>query len=201
MAIVFAFPKTHAWLTSAWSNGALLAILAGLVVTTGAALLNKRWLSALFHCGAAFIIVGGGLTAGYTKEGQVTLTDYTYAPFEYRQFLLEGERIALHSFEVPTYPNGMPRQYISHLVFPEGTKTVSVNHPLKRNGWTFYQMSYQKDPGYYGEPVFSTILTLRKDPGYPYTFCGYGLIIVAAFAFALRETCKRSKAQHQEGLA
>ena len=198
MAIVFAFPQTHRWLQSTWTNTILLALLAGLVITTLAAGLRKQWISALFHCGAALVIVGGGVTAGYTKEGQVTLTDYAYAPFEYRQFLLEGERISLHSFEVPTYDNGMPRQYISRLLFPEGVKTLSVNAPLRRNGWTFYQMSYQQDPGYYGEPVFSTILTLRKDPGWPYTVCGYGILILAAFAQAIRVTYQRTRAQRLE---
>ena len=190
LAILFAFPGTHTFLKTPLTNGILLLLLGVLLFTTGRALINRRWLSALFHCGAGLVIIGGGITAGYAQDGQVLLTDSTYAPPEYRQFLLEGERIALHSFDILTYDNGMPKQYVSRLVFPDGVHEISVNAPLRRKGWTFYQMSYQTQEGPYGEPIFSTVLTLRKDPGVGFTFCGYGTLVLAAILLAIRETCR-----------
>lgn len=201
VAIVLAFPSKRPLLQSPWTNGILLAFLVCLGGVTLRALWRKRWVSALFHLGTMLIVIGGGLTAGYAKEGQLIFTDASYAPLEYRQCLIDGDRVALHSFEVPTYPDGMPKQYITHLVFPEGTRTVSVNAPLRRKGWTYYQMSYQQVEGYYGEPVYNTILTVRKDPGATVTFCGYGTVILAAFLLALRETARRNQLRRQEVVA
>lgn len=198
MAIVLAFPSARSLLHSQWVNGILLALLVCLGYITLRALFRKRWLSALFHLGTMAIIIGGGITAGYTKEGQIIFTDAPYAPPEYRQCIIDGDRVALQSFEMPTYPDGMPKQYITHLIFPEGIQTVSVNAPLRRKGWTYYQMSYQQVEGYYGEPVFNTILTVRKDPGATLTFCGYALIILAAFAQAIHTTMRHKVLRTQE---
>lgn len=198
MAIVLAFPATRSILTSSWTNGVMLCtfVVVGELVLD--ALWRKRWISALIHLGVALIIMGAGITAGQTKEGQIVFTDADYAPAEYRQCIVGGERVALHSFEMPTYPDGMPQQYITHLIFPEGTKTVSVNAPLRRKGYTYYQMSYQQVEGYYGEPIYNTILTVRKDPGAKFTFWGYGCVIVAAFALAIRESLLQNKARKLE---
>ena len=200
-AIVFAFPGTRPYLVGAWTNAILLVFLLVLTATGIQALFKKRWLSTFFHLGAALILIGGGLTASHAKEGHIVFTDALYAPIEYRQCLIDGDRVALHSFEIPTYPNGMPRQYITRLAFPEGLRTVKVNAPLRRKGWTYYQMSYQQVVGDYGEPLLNTILTVRKDPGATITFCGYATLILAAFAMAIRETFRRHRAQQQECMA
>jgi hypothetical protein len=198
MAIILAFPATRGMLTSSWTNGIMLCTMIILGELVLDALLRKRWISALIHLGATLIIIGGGITASKAKDGQIVFTDADYAPPEYRQCIVGGDRVALHSFEMPTYPDGMPKQYITHLIFPEGTKTVSVNAPLRRKGYTYYQMSYQQVEGYYGEPVYNTILTVRKDPGAKVTFWGYGCVIVAAFALALRESRSQNKTRKLE---
>lgn len=198
MAIVLAFPAMRGLLASSWTDGVMLGLLLLLGELSLDALLRKRWMSALVHLGAALIIVGGGLTAGKAKEGQIVFTDAAYAPPEYRQCIIGGDRVALHSFEMPTYPDGMPKQYITHLIFPEGIRTVSVNAPLRRKGYTYYQMSYQQVEGYYGEPIYNTVLTVRKDPGATFTFWGYGCIVVAAFALAFRESLGQRKMRQGE---
>jgi cytochrome c biogenesis protein ResB len=201
MAVVLAFPGARGILTSSWANGVMVGLLILLGVVIIHAFVRKRWLSGLFHIGVALIITGAGLTAGQSREGRIVFTDASYAPMEYRQCMIDGERIALHSFEMPQYPDGMPKQYITHLVFPEGRRSVSVNNPIRRKGWTFYQMSYQQVEGYYGEPVFNTILTVRKDPGARVTFWGYGVVILAAFCLAIRESVRRSRTPSLEGVA
>ena len=97
-----------------------------------------------------------------------------------------GDRVALESFEIETYPNGMPKQYRTRLYFPEGVREVSVNHPLRRKGYTYYQMSYAQAFDPYGRPVWQTILSVRKDPGVPFVFAGYGLLALATLLVAIR---------------
>lgn len=197
-AVFFAFPNTASYLRSVGINGLLLFCLGTLFITTLWSLWRRRWLSVLFHLGASLVIIGGGLTAGYAQEGQIVFTDSPYAPTELRQCLVAGDRVALHSFEIVTYPDGMPKQYITRLVFPEGLREVSVNAPLRRKGWTYYQMSYQSVTGYYGEPVFNTVLTVRRDPGALVTFWGYGVLIFAAFTLAIRQTLQTIRIRRQQ---
>ena len=102
--------------------------------------------------------------------------------------MIGGELVTLDSFTIEKYPNGMPKQYRTVLLFPEGERhEISVNHPLKRKGFTYYQMSYSQGADPYGEPVWVTHLTLRRDPGAPVTFAGYGLLVLAALGLAVRE--------------
>ena len=66
---------------------------------------------------------------------------------------LDGGVLVLKGFDVPKYPDGKPRQYVSdvHVVSGIGSKggkpeavhaKISVNHPLRWNGWWLYQSSY-----------------------------------------------------------
>lgn len=185
-----AFPRVQEVLGSAWTNAllwGLLLVCAGMGLT---ALARRRWLSAVFHAGAAVVIVGGGMTAGYAKSWQVALVDSPLAPPEYRQRLVEGELVSLSKFEIETYADGMPKQFRTTLAFPEGERTLSVNNPLRRKGITYYQMSYSQATDPYGRTWWVTHLTLRRDPGAAVTFAGYGLLALAALGAAIRETAR-----------
>ena len=186
-AAVLAFPHLHGVLRSTAPYATLWALLAAFVAVTLRALCRRRWLSALFHAGVAAVIVGGGVTAGYAKEWQVGLVDSPIAPPEYRQRMIDGDLVALSAFIIETYPNGMPRQYRTRLLFPEGEREVAVNAPLRRKGLTYYQMSYSKAYDPYGRQVWQTHLTVRRDPGVPITFMGYGALVLAAAMMAVRE--------------
>ena len=185
-SIALAFPRTHWLLRTPLANGIALLLLVAVSVVCLVALWKRRWVSALFHAGAVLVIIGGGLTAGYAQEGELALLDSPIAPTEYRQRVVGGDRVALESFEIETYPNGMPKQYRTRLYFPEGVREVSVNHPLRRKGYTYYQMSYAQAFDPYGRPVWQTILTVRKDPGVPFVFVGYGLLALATLLVAIR---------------
>lgn len=187
-AAVLAFPKTHEVLGSAWFHAALWVLLLVFVAVTLRALWRRRWVSALFHAGAAAVIIGGGITAGYAKTWEVGLVDSPIAPPEYRQRMIGGELVTLGAFMIDTYPDGMPKQYRTQLIFPEGEREeVSVNRPLRRNGFTYYQMSYSKAYDPYGQQVWQTHLTVRRDPGVAVTFAGYGALVLASLLMAVRE--------------
>lgn len=193
VAVLLAFPAMHFLLQTVWWRTLIGCFLGGLLLIVCRAAFKKRWLSVGFHLGMMFVLIGGWITADYAKEQHLILTDCTYAPHEFRQCLVEGDRVMLHAFEIPTYPNGMPQQYRSHLIFPEGVRTVEVNAPLRRKGWTYYQMSYDCVAGFYGESVYRTMLVARKDPGVAVTFCGYLVLTLSALALAIRETLRRPR--------
>ena len=188
-AAVLAFPGARAALGTPWANGALLALLLALAVCAVAALARRRWLSALFHAGAVAVIVGGGITAGHAETWQVALVDAPaeITPPEYRRTVVDGDVAELRGFAIETYPDGMPRQYRTRLAFPEGERELSVNRPLRRKGVTYYQMSYSQARDPYGRAWWATHLTLRRDPGAPVAFAGYGLLTLAALGMAIRE--------------
>ena len=187
VSVALAFESQRGVLQTAGCRAVAWGLLAVFAVLTVWALWRRRWVSALFHGGALAVVVGGALTAGYAKQWEMWLVDSPIAPVEYRQRMIQGERVALARFEVESYPNGQPKQYRTTLQFPEGAREISVNKPLRRKGLTYYQMSYAQGQDPYGEPVWQTMILVRQDPGWPVVFAGYALLVVAAVAMALRE--------------
>ncbi len=53
---------------------------------------------------------------------------------------------------------------------PVKTELISMNEPMKHNGYTFYQASFQQDEQT-GQPIAS-ILSVNKDPGRPIKYLG-----------------------------
>ena len=81
--------------------------------------------------------------------------------------MLGDDVLALKSFEVPKYPDGKPRQYVSgvHVLAMKGGgkpeavhATISVNHPMRWKGWWIYQNSYDAAQEEY------TVLEAVRDP-------------------------------------
>ena len=103
---------------------------------------------------------------------------------------LEGGVLALKGFEVPKYPDGKPRQYISdvHVISgmgdkgrkPEAVHTrISVNHPLRWNGWWLYQSSYDAVHESY------TVIEAVRDPFLPMAALA-GMFLVLGSAMMCR---------------
>ena len=102
-----------------------------------------------------------------------------------------GFDVRLEKFTVGYYPGTQrPRTFESRvtIIDPrknyEQTHTVSMNHPLKYGGFTFYQSSYRQDGG-----VTMSFLSVSRDPGTAVVFGGYialmaGMIIVFATRLA-----------------
>ncbi len=52
------------------------------------------------------------------------------------------------------------------------TRTISMNHPLKYRGYSFFQSSYVANNG-----TETTILSVRNDPGTPLVYAGFLIVI------------------------
>ncbi len=150
----------------------------------------------LMHLGFALVL--GGWTANEVLqdmgvvpgEGQIRLcaemgmTEST--PDNRLAFTLE-------SFEIDRWPDtGTVRQYTSRVRvagedFGISRETISVNHPLVKDGWWIYQSSYQEMTNpHTGRPLYFTILTCVRDAGLPFAFAGGMLILVGAFLYMFR---------------
>lgn len=186
VSAALAFPQCQGLLQHAAWRWTMRALLVLLVLLTLRALWRKRWVSALFHAAMTAILVGGAITQGYAKNWEIWLVDSPIAPTELRQCLVQGERVSLERFEIETYDNGMPKQFRTCLRFPEGPRELAVNQPLRRNGLTFYQMSYAQGQDPYGREVWQTLLLIRKDPGWPVVAAGYCALALATLLLALR---------------
>lgn len=158
------------------------------------ALTVRAWIRMIFAVGAVCVTVGFGMTGAAALEDDLLLTE-SYSPYVHHRILRErtvnGERVVLDSFRKETYPNGMPRQYTTVLQFPDGRHEVSVNRPYRRGGYTYYQMSCDSGVDPDGYPYVRTLLTVRRDPGVPVVFAGFGLLLAATAALAVREVCRR----------
>ncbi|MBO5940547.1 MAG: cytochrome c biogenesis protein CcsA [Kiritimatiellae bacterium] len=111
---------------------------------------------------------------------------------------IDGGVLVLKSFEVPKYPDGKPRQYISdvHVLSGMGDKTrnpevrhakISVNHPFRWNGWWFYQSSYDAQNESY------TVLDAVRDPFLPIAALA-GIFLVAGAGLMSGESFAKRKA-------
>lgn len=90
-----------------------------------------------------------------------------------------GFPIKLEEFILGKYP-GTDRaaSYASIVSVPEiGNVEISMNEPLKHNGFTFYQASFQQDPS--GEPT-ATILSVNYDPGRTLKYIGSLLLVLGS---------------------
>lgn len=114
---------------------------------------------------------------------------------------LDGDVLALKRFDVPKYPDGSPRQYVSsvHVVCPNGegapsvvNAEISVNHPLRHKGRWIYQSSYDAAAEAY------TVLSVVRDPYLPIAALGGALLLVGAFLLAVRDA-RRPEARASAG--
>lgn len=99
----------------------------------------------------------------------------------------------LESFEIDRWPDtGTVRQYMSRVRvagrdFGISRETISVNHPLVKDGWWIYQSSYQEmvNP-HTGRPLYFTILMCVRDAGLPFVFAGGLLLLIGTFLYMFR---------------
>jgi hypothetical protein len=93
-----------------------------------------------------------------------------------------GFELTLDWFRVGKYPGTQrPRSFESSVTFFDPTTgrkqshVISMNHPAKHGGYTFYQSSYRPKPG--SDAMMST-LSIAWDPGQPVAFAGYGGMMI-----------------------
>lgn len=96
----------------------------------------------------------------------------------YRNRMLDiGFDMKLENFKVGRYQGtNRAMTYESLVSVPGlGEQTISMNEPLKHNGYTFYQASFSEDRQ--GQPTTS-ILSVNKDPGRPIKYLGSLMIVL-----------------------
>lgn len=97
---------------------------------------------------------------------------------------LDGEVLTLDGFRILRYPSGKVRQYESdvRILDPKNEvvvkTTISVNHPLRRNGFWVYQYGCDPDGS-------STVLLAIRDKTLPLAATGGVLLLLGSFLIAL----------------
>ena len=105
------------------------------------------------HGSILVIIIGALLGAIYGYRGYMNILEgeksNRVVPFQKKRgSIVLPFYLKLDRFEIEFYPNGMPKDYRSHVTVIDGNHTakalIRVNHPLKYKNVRFYQSSYQE---------------------------------------------------------
>lgn len=100
----------------------------------------------------------------FAYKGSLTLAEGSVSgrimPLRGGEPLDPGFALRLDSFDIEVYDNGMPKSYRSRVTIldqgHEQQAEIAVNKPLRYQGLTFYQASYQSSPEYR--------VQIRKEP-------------------------------------
>ncbi len=106
------------------------------------------------HFSLVVIIIGALIGALFGYRGNMNILEGESSnivqPFRKKEPIHLDFFVKLNQFILETYPNGMPKEYISNVTFIEGNKTshaiIKVNQPAKYKDITFYQANYNMIP-------------------------------------------------------
>ena len=141
----------------------------------------------LLHLGFALALIG--LFVG--KCGP----RFGWFPAPHELVMAEGDRaevdettvLYLEKFDIRHYPSGKIRQYVSSVKVIDQERhslaaaEISVNHPLRVNGWWVYQYGYGPDQ----TDTLCTQLRCVKDCGLPFAALGGALLLIGTFGLAV----------------
>lgn len=125
----------------------------------------------------------GQTAAGWLQQGDMKVLILHGSPYVVRYGLRSyalGFKLTLDKFQVLKYPGSDSPSAFESFVTVEDEKTkqsfdtkIHMNNPLDYKGYTFYQSSYQENPG---EPTIS-IFSIARDPGTPVKYAGSILMV------------------------
>ena len=73
-------------------------------------------------------------------------------------------------------------------------RKISMNHPLRYRGYSFYQSSYIQGP------VETTVLSVRNDPGTPFVYAGFLIVIAGVVTmFMMRRDERNTRNSRMNG--
>lgn len=102
-----------------------------------------------------------------------------YAQFAKQQVDL-GFDVTLNKFQIGYYEGTTrPKSYSSEVEALGAQHTISMNEPMKKNGYTFYQASYEMDE--LGQPRFS-VLSVNYDPGRWVKYLGSLMVVLGVIS-------------------
>lgn len=117
---------------------------------------NKPFFFSVYvvHFSLVIIIIGALIGAFWGYRGNMSILEgessNVVQPFRKREPVYLDFTVKLNKFILETYPNGMPKEYISNVTIYDKNKTfdaiIKVNEPLKYKDVTFYQASYNIIP-------------------------------------------------------
>ncbi|MCC7403735.1 MAG: cytochrome c biogenesis protein ResB [Bdellovibrionales bacterium] len=98
--------------------------------------------------------------------------------------------LTLKDFRVGRYQGTMrAMSYESDVLTNDGNQvTISMNNPLKHQGFTFYQASFQEDES--GKPLLS-VLSVNRDPGRFWKYLGSLMVTLGAILLFYDKSLKR----------
>jgi len=108
----------------------------------------------VIHFSLIVIIIGALIGAIWGFRGNMSILEGEESnivqPFRKNDPIQLDFKVRLNKFILETYPNGMPKEYISNVTIIDGNKTIDaiikVNAPVKYKDVTFYQASYDIIP-------------------------------------------------------
>lgn len=114
-------------------------------------------------------------TLQFFTDNAVYILNYGNSQIDLKSQFGNDFNVELKNFEIDRYQGTMRAMaYKSFVSLPGIEKAeISMNEPLKYNGLTFYQSSFQEDPP--GRPIAS-IFSVNHDPGRPLKYIGSILI-------------------------
>lgn len=180
MAVATFFVQAYAdehFYSTGWFCG-LWAVLTAASLVVFIKKLYRKLPVFVFHISLVIILLGALMTHLTSKEGMLHLRENETADyFVLREnFFKEnlGFEMKLDSFLIKNYQGTtMPQDFESHITVNGEKSVISMNNIFKKNGYRFYQTSFDED--YKG-----TILSVNYDPyGTPLTYLGYVLFALS----------------------
>ncbi|MEK7449765.1 MAG: cytochrome c biogenesis protein ResB [Planctomycetota bacterium] len=109
------------------------------------------------------------LSPGDSIEKIPGVKDDEFIPLGFKMYLADFNVIKNDQGEIKQYHSNIHIYHNDHLVLK---KNITVNDPLRYNGWTVYQMDYDK------KIEKRTVLEIKKDPGIPFVYAGFLLMTI-----------------------
>jgi cytochrome c biogenesis protein len=111
------------------------------------------------HFSLIIIIIGALVGAIWGYRGNMSILEGEESsivqPLRKKEPIQLDFKVRLNKFILETYPNGMPKEFISNVTIIDGNKTldaiIKVNAPIKYKDVTFYQASYGVFPVFASE--------------------------------------------------
>lgn len=169
----------HTYIYGAWWFVAVWAVFG---VSSFAYILQRKLYRCpavfLLHCALGVVLAGAFITFTTAERGYLhlrqgeTVSTYTTEDGTTEKPLPFGVKLVL--FDIEYHPGTSdPADFISFLKVGEDIRQVSMNRIVKRDGYRFYQMDYDRDE-------MGTVLLVTRDPwGIGVTYFGYLLLAVA----------------------
>ena len=131
---------------------------------------------------------------GLNSFNRFSVEDKTYIVSYAENKLGIGFDMQLTQFKVKNYPGSLKAASYESEVLVDGQKhIISMNNPFQKNGFTFYQASFQKDEN--GDP-FMSILSVNRDPGRFLKYFGSFILVLGVILLFQRRNKKIALASH-----